>query len=885
MKKNIQRILLGLCVCFLVSCNAGIISFGTSTVSIHVMPLLENTGRDALNTRAVLDISGQTIELSVTVKDSSSTHLLKLDSSGSYSTSIDVPTGVEARFVIEAKDASGKSYVKGSAKKVFTKPQENLAIKLAPTGGIPISSSNIPPESNLIGLTELNPNIGDVYTFKFLNDNPSPAAYTISASNTVFTVCDASGTTISSSTGRWKMSGNTEVYILFSVTDIEPSISITESEVVYGSIYYVGSNAEVNNTGLTESDPVTLSDAVTLLNSNYAVTDENPAKIVLTSDITINDADFYYIFKRSCLLTSLSEQTFAITLGINRTNFLKAGDNMNKAHLRLENIIIQGFADPEAAEKFTAQNALLEVVYGSVTLAQGSILKNNGYIDVNGTITALNGGAVLVDQTGSLVIDGGSISLCKAFLGGAIYCSGGSVSFVSGLIDDCSAVSGGAVYMQSGTVTITDGEINACKALPIIEFHGKGGAVYAESGTFVMNGGSITNCSTAENEAAEEGRSCGGAVYLAAGSKMNLTGAVLLTGNTSPNASNIFTENYSLNSILFDNTAADDYTIFKEKLLVYGITFEASGYNEYLLSGDGIDASNSYKVDSIEALNCIRYMPTDQKYFTQTEDLNFEEGIFEQIPYFEGFYDGNSKTIGSVIITDSLESREAGLFAYVYGGSISNISLVMATINVSSSNTLACGLLAGVLEDVTISQCLVNGSIIIEASEVYNVGGLAGYASGSSFLKCASNPVLNGSIVYAGGLAGEIEACVIENCLVEADSISATSSAGGLIGYVNGNQSEPSSISTSYCNVSSVSGDSVGFIGEVLLSDACTQTNTYSIGLTTEGGVPASGNLPWDEAIVYTSYPGFDFENIWVMQQDGPPILQWMPVIAPPSQI
>jgi hypothetical protein len=249
MKKNIKRILLGLCVCFLVSCDAGIISFGTSTVSIHVMPLLENTGRDALNTRAVLDISGQTIELSVTVKDSSSTHLLKLDSSGSYSTSIDVPTGVEARFVIEAKDASRKSYVKGYAKKVFTKPQENLAIKLAPTGGKEISSSENPTGANSIDLIELiefnpdqpnaYPKIGEVYTFKFLNENLSSAAYTISAINTVFTVCDASGTTIplytdydgyGTTTSRWEMSGYTEVYILFSVTDDDTSISITYNE-------------------------------------------------------------------------------------------------------------------------------------------------------------------------------------------------------------------------------------------------------------------------------------------------------------------------------------------------------------------------------------------------------------------------------------------------------------------------------------------------------------------------------------------------------------------------------------------------------------------------------------------------------------------------------
>lgn len=108
-----------------------------------------------------------------------------------------------------------------------------------------------------------------------------------------------------------------------------------------------------------------------------------------------------------------------------------------------------------------------------------------------GTISggdANQGGAVYVDATSKLIIEGGTIEDCQADDGGAIY-NLGTVTINGGVIQNCTTMSeyGRGTIYNNGTLTINNGIIQNNTAY-------SGGAIYNVNGwTTTINGGTIQN--------------------------------------------------------------------------------------------------------------------------------------------------------------------------------------------------------------------------------------------------------------------------------------------------------------------------------------------------------------------------------------------------------
>ena len=145
---------------------------------------------------------------------------------------------------------------------------------------------------------------------------------------------------------------------------------------------------------------------------------------------------------------------------------------------------------------------------------------------------------------------------------------------------------------------------------------------------------------------------------------------------------------------------------------------------------------------------------------------------------FRGTFDGNGHTIKGLYVR---QQEVAGLFGYVYGATIKNVTIEGANIY---SNHYAGGVVAWVLNTkgniqtpFVLENCHVKNSTITSTPEQVNgkwdngdkVGGLIGYATFTT----EDYPVAN-------------EGAKIANCSVENTSIKAYRDFAGLVGYAQG---------------------------------------------------------------------------------------------------
>ena len=115
-----------------------------------------------------------------------------------------------------------------------------------------------------------------------------------------------------------------------------------------------------------------------------------------------------------------------------------------------------------------------------------------------GTLTNLSspdyGGAVIVTEGGTFILNNGMITRSSAEYGGGVAVRGGTVTIKKGLISNCLATCGGGIHIentgyQSNTVTLTmeGGTITGCAAT-------MGGGMYAEKAGIVLTNAEIKNC-------------------------------------------------------------------------------------------------------------------------------------------------------------------------------------------------------------------------------------------------------------------------------------------------------------------------------------------------------------------------------------------------------
>ncbi|MDE6726345.1 MAG: carbohydrate-binding domain-containing protein, partial [Oscillospiraceae bacterium] len=154
----------------------------------------------------------------------------------------------------------------------------------------------------------------------------------------------------------------------------------------------------------------------------------------------------------------------------------------------------------------------------TITAASGSrvfTIKNGGSLTIcdcqnAGEITGGNvssgndensdsyGGAIIIDNGGSLTLNGGKIAVCSAKRGGGVCVNGGTFTINAGTISQNTAEhQGGGVYVSGGTFTMNGGTILGNTVTGSGATDG-GGGVYT-AGTFTLNGGSKISDNKAES--------------------------------------------------------------------------------------------------------------------------------------------------------------------------------------------------------------------------------------------------------------------------------------------------------------------------------------------------------------------------------------------------
>ena len=199
-------------------------------------------------------------------------------------------------------------------------------------------------------------------------------------------------------------------------------------------------------------------------------------------------------------------------------------------------------------------------------------------------------------------------------------------------------------------------------------------------------------------------------------------------------------------------------------------------------------------------------------YFKQTTDLDLSRiASWDPIGYsggygfyFAGNYDGGGYTISNAKSTGKNDVggyATAGIFGWVLFGSVEDLHVENADfIATGQGNYSYVGGIAAMAYGATIENCSVKSSKIESKrnpNQSHCAGGIVGYSTGGTFIKCASISNTIQSQAYAGGFVGENDDdygvgaskytdCYAVNCsvAVKTEEKSGTSFAGGFIGMI-----------------------------------------------------------------------------------------------------
>ena len=192
------------------------------------------------------------------------------------------------------------------------------------------------------------------------------------------------------------------------------------------------------------------------------------------------------------------------------------------------------------------------------------------------------------------------------------------------------------------------------------------------------------------------------------------------------------------------------------------------------------------------------------KFFRQTADIDYsnvtkDENGCNYYTYgsrrvFCGNYDGYGHTISGIVT--KIRSRDAlGIFGYVRGGCIKNLTVTSSTFTtdqliLENANNFTGGIAGYVSEGGVIDNCHVTNSVYVLAGDKAEYhGGIVGYLSdGSLVSNCTSaahvcltvNP--KEKIRYFGGIVGINYQSEVRNCLYLGNDVNAYEYYGAIAG-------------------------------------------------------------------------------------------------------
>ncbi len=215
-------------------------------------------------------------------------------------------------------------------------------------------------------------------------------------------------------------------------------------------------------------------------------------------------------------------------------------------------------------------------------------------------------------------------------------------------------------------------------------------------------------------------------------------------------------------------------------------------------------------------------------HFLMTADLDYSEKdytpIGNTINPFSGFFDGNGHTISNVTL--SSESGSTGVFAWVRGGIVENLTLDQSSIGYRG---YGLGGIAGDVEDATIRNCINKASITANdfQYEGHDIGGIVGYAGNSNIIDCQNYGDVDGCY-RVGGIVGSTGGnTLVSGCQNHGD---VNYSGGYLSEYIGGIVGDAENSTISHCkNTGIVFGYYTGG-GIVGYAAGCTVNHCLNLG-------------------------------------------------------
>ena len=196
-------------------------------------------------------------------------------------------------------------------------------------------------------------------------------------------------------------------------------------------------------------------------------------------------------------------------------------------------------------------------------------------------------------------------------------------------------------------------------------------------------------------------------------------------------------------------------------------------------------------------------------YFILTENIDLSDhrwvpiGLYKWLSSgttvnnsFQGFLDGNNKTISGMYVDERTDKYCGGLFgriAIVQNGSpvgAKDLTITDATVYVDETGLKECSgaILAGNAmgsntQSVVFENITVSGSVHVTRTDgSNNIGGMLGYASWVNATNCHAKGVTISGASNCGGFVGNDSGSVYENCTASG-TLDGAWALGGFVGY------------------------------------------------------------------------------------------------------
>ena len=248
--------------------------------------------------------------------------------------------------------------------------------------------------------------------------------------------------------------------------------------------------------------------------------------------------------------------------------------------------------------------------------------------------------------------------------------------------------------------------------------------------------------------------------------------------------------------------------------------------------------------------------------------IGFDGGGINDKPFI-GNFDGGGFKVSGLYINDS-DPGGAGLFGYVYDGTIANLGVTGADITCGEYNT---GGVVGIVWSGSVTNCYATG--VVKGNN--QVGGVVGYAFYSSITNCYATGTVSG-VYHVGGVVGSVDGRgSITNCYATG-AVSGYQFVGGVTGFNNGSLINCVALNPSITREGSDTyyttfGRVAGYNSTGTLSNNVALENMAALGGITFGtgahDNENGANITAAEAKQQATYEalGWDFSTVWQIDE------------------